>query len=221
MTHAPAWADGLYDGGAIRLPIQSNTELGVLISTLRHELMHAQLHTAAGCMPAWFNEGLAMYFAGTPPARQWVRMLRTPDAYDLAALQVPALEDMPKDRAERAYAESLAMILFLVERAGEPGLKLAVQTLRAASRESPRAALDLWDRLAPGTGHRAVLDVLAHKLFGVTLGSELDALWKGAICCSGLRAVTELGCRGAPLRPDKTAWLDPASTPRVACYTTW
>jgi len=37
-------------------------------------------------MPSWFNEGLAMYFAGTPPARQWVRMLRSPDAFDLASL---------------------------------------------------------------------------------------------------------------------------------------
>jgi hypothetical protein len=220
-THAPAWADGLYDGGAVRLAIQSNTELGVLISTLRHELMHAQLHTAAGCMPAWFNEGVAMYFAGTPPARPWVRMLRNPDGFDLASLQVPTLEAMPKDRAERAYAESLAMIVFLVERSGEPGLKAAVAALRAASRESPRAGLDLWDRLYPGTGHRAVLDSLAHKLFGVSLGSELDALWKGAICCYGLRAVSEMGCRAAPPRPDKTAWLDQASAPRAACYATW
>ncbi len=66
-----------------------------------------------------------------------------------------------------------------------------------------------------------MLDALAHKIFGVPLGSELDSLWKGAICCHGLRAVSELGCRGAPLRPDKTAWLDQASSPRAACYTTW
>lgn len=221
MTHAPAWAEGLYDGGAVRLPAQPGGDLGVSISTLRHEVMHAQLHTSVGCMPAWFNEGLAMYVAGTPPARQWVRMLRSPDAFDLASLETPALDAMPGDRAERAYAESLAMIVFLVEHAGEGGLPAAVQTLRAARRESPRAGLDLWERLYPGTGHREVLDALARKVFGVPLGSELDSVWKGAICCHGLRAVSELGCRGAPLRPDKTAWLDQTSSPRAACYTTW
>lgn len=221
MTHSPAWADGLYDGGAVRLAVQSSADLGVSISTLRHEVMHAQLHTAVGCMPSWFNEGLAMYFAGTPPARQWVRMLRSPDAFDLRSLEAPALDAMPGDRAERAYAESLAMIVFLVEHSGERGLQAAVGTLRASARESPHAGLDLWDRLYPGMGHRDVLDALAHKIFGVPLGSELDSLWKGALCCHGLRAVSELGCRGAPLRPDKTAWLDQASSPRAACYTTW
>ena len=221
MTHAPAWADGLYDGGAVRLAAQPSGDLGVSISTLRHEVMHAQLHAAVGCMPSWFNEGLAMYFAGTPPARQWVRMLRSPDAFDLTSLEAPALDAMPGDRAERAYAESLAMIVFLVEHSGEGGLQTAVQTLRATARPSPHAGLDLWQRLYPSTGHREVLDALAHKIFGVPLGSELDGLWKGAICCHGLRAVSELGCRGAPLRPDKTAWLDQTSSPRAACYTTW
>ena len=221
MTHAPAWADGLYDGGAVRLAIQPCADLGVSIATLRHEVMHAQLHTAVGCMPSWFNEGLAMYFAGTPPARQWVRMLRSPDAFDLTSLEAPALDEMPGDRAERAYAESLAMIVFLVEHSGEAGLPAAVGTLRAVTRGSQRTGLDLWARLYPGTGHREVLDSLAHKIFGVPLGTELDGLWKGAICCHGLRAVSELGCRGGPLRPDKTAWLDQTSSPRAACYTTW
>jgi len=217
---APAWSDGIYDGSAIRLAVRPSAELGVQISTLRHELMHAQLHAAVGCMPSWFNEGLAMYFAGAPPVRQWVRMLRNPDAYDLTALQVPSLAAMPDDRAERAYAESLAMIVFIIERAGEPGLPAAVRALRTLSR-GPRGGLDLWDRLYPGAGHHAVLASLAHKIFGVTLGDELDAIFKGAVCCYGLRAVNELGCRGAPLRFDKTSWLDQTGSPRAACSTTW
>jgi hypothetical protein len=220
-TGAPPWSDGIYDGGAVRLVARPSAELGVQIATLRHELMHAQLHTAAGCMPSWFNEGMAMYFAGTAPIRPWLKMLRSPDAFDLTALQIPSLAAMPNDRAERAYAESLAMIVFLVERAGEPGLAAAVRTLRAASREAPRAGLDLWERMYPGAGHHEVLDTLAHKLFGVALGSELEAIFRGAICCHGLRSVNELGCRGAPLRPDKTSWLDQTSSPRATCSATW
>src|SRR5882672_2942083 len=53
-TSAPRWADGIYDGGAVRVAARPSAELGVEIATLRHELMHAQLHPA-GCMPAWLN----------------------------------------------------------------------------------------------------------------------------------------------------------------------
>jgi hypothetical protein len=218
---APAWSDGIYDGGAVRLEVKPSADLGVQIPTLRHELMHAQLHATVGCMPSWLNEGLAMYFAGSPPARLWVRMLRSPDTFDLTALEVPSLATMPEDRAERAYAESLAMVVFIVERTGEPGLRAAVRALGTLSRESPRGALDLWERLYPGAGHPEVLDSLARKIFGVTPGSELDDIFKGAICCYGLRAVNELGCRGAPLRPDKTSWLDQTSSPRAMCSATW
>jgi len=220
-TGAPAWSEGEYDGGAVRLAVRSSAELGVVIATLRHELMHAQLHTTVGCMPAWLNEGLAMYFAGTAPIRPWIKMLRSPDTFDLTALQIPSLAAMPADRADRAYAESLAMIVFLVERSGPPGIPAAVHALRAASREAPRAGLDLWERLYPGAGHHEVLSALAHKIFGVALGSELDDVFKGAVCCHGLRAVNELACRGTPLRPDRTSWLDQTTTPRAACSATW
>src|SRR6185295_10507347 len=118
-TRAPAWSDGIYDGGAVRVGALPSAELGVDVTSLRHELIHAQLHATVGCMPSWLNEGLAMYFAGAPPIRTWLRMLRNPDGFDLATLEVPSFAAMPDDRAERAYAESLAMIVFIVERSGE------------------------------------------------------------------------------------------------------
>lgn len=219
-THAPSWAGGVYDGGAIHLAVKPSADLGVAISALRHELMHAQLHTAVGCMPTWFNEGLAMYFAGTPPMREWIRMLRSPDGFDLASLRAPVLAVMPSSWADRVYAESLAMIVFIVERTGELGLRGAVQALQAAARESPHRELDLWERLYPDASHRAVLEALAHKIFGVPLGSELDDIFKAAVCCHGLRSVHELHCRGEPLRPDRV-WIDKTSSPRAACYATW
>ena len=220
-TGIPAWADGLYDGGAVRLAVDPGTDLGVNTTILRHELMHAQLHTAVGCMPAWFNEGLAMYFAGTPPARPWVQMLRSPDDFDLTSLQASTLAHLPGDRAERAYAESLAMILFLIDRSGEAGIKTAVQTLAAAVRESPRAGLTLWERLYPRTRHRDVLNVLAQKVFGMALGSELDAVFTATVCCYGFRTVRAFGCRGAPARSDKTTWIDQSSSPHAVCRATW
>jgi hypothetical protein len=120
------------------------------------------------------------------------------------------------ERAERAYAESLAMILFIVERAGDAGLKAAVASVRLG-----RPERGLWEVLYPGTDHRAVLDALARKLFGVPVGGELDAMLRGAVCCHGLRAVGELRCRGVPPRPDRMRWTDQSSSPRDACDATW
>ena len=220
-TRAPAWAVGLYTVGAGSGTRTPRAELAVEVDALRHELMHAQLHGAVGCMPAWFNEGLATYFAETPPIRAWMRMLRNPEISDLGALQVPTFAILPEDRAARAYAESLAMIVYLVERSGELGIKTAAQVLRSAGRESPRAGLDLWDRLYPGTGHRAVVDALARKLFGVAPGNELDAIFQGAVCCHGVRSVRDVACRGAPPRTDRKIWGDSSRSPRALCDATW
>jgi peptidase MA superfamily protein len=214
-THAPEWANGVYDGGAVRIAALPSAELGVEITSLRHEVLHAQLHTV-GCMPAWLNEGLAMYFAGAPPIRSWMTMLRHPDPYDIASLEVPSFAALIDERAERAYAESLAMILFIVERSGDAGLGAAVQSVRLA-----RPERGLWEVLYPGTGDRAVLDALARKLFGVPVGGELEAMFRGAVCCHGLRAVAELRCRGVPPRPDRVRWIDQSSSPRDACDATW
>lgn len=219
-TQAPGWSDGVYNG-AVSVPARPGNDLGIDLASLRHELMHAQLHGAVGCMPAWLNEGLAMYFAGEPPVRAWLKLLRTPDAFDLGSLQGPTFAFLARDRAERAYAESLAMIVYLVEHAGEPGIQTAIRTLRMATRTAPRAGLDLWDRLYPAAGHRALADALAHKLFGIGPGGELDAILQGAVCCSGVRAVGELSCRGAPPRPDRKFWIDRTSSPRALCDTTW
>jgi hypothetical protein len=218
-THAPSWSGGIYDGGAVRVAAYPAADLGVDIAALRHELLHAQLHTAVGCTPAWLNEGLAMYFGGTPPIRALLKMLRNPDGYDLGQLAVPSFVTLSDDRAERAYAESLAMILFVVDRAGEAGLAAAVAALRASPSDAARAAL--WDRLEPGIGQRQLLDAVGRRLFGAPLGAELDAMLRGAVCCHGLRAVTTLGCRGVPPRAERTRWIDPSAVPREVCDARW
>ena len=49
-TGAPKWASGLYNG-AVHIVAIPGREFGVRIETLRHEIMHAELHAAAGCAP--------------------------------------------------------------------------------------------------------------------------------------------------------------------------
>jgi hypothetical protein len=173
--------------------------------------MHAQLHVTVGCMPAWLNEGTAMYYAGEPQVREWLRMLRAPDSYDLRALDAPSLIEMPAERAHRAYAESLAMIVFLVDKYGEPGIRSA---LRALAQPGPAP---LWERVSPGVDHRALMAALARKVFGAAPGAELDAILAGVICCYGLRAVGELSCRAGVPRSGPTTWIDRSDPRRPIC----
>jgi hypothetical protein len=204
-TKAPTWADGVYDGGAVHVP-SSGLEPGVAMAVLRHELMHAQLHVAVGCMPTWFDEGLAMYFAGVPTLHEWFAMLRTPVAWDVTPLHAPAIDDTDPERAHLLYAESLAMVVYVVEHSPMTGVKDTVQWL--ASTPDPTRRTELWEHLFPRATTRPVLDALAQKLFGLPIGAELDGVLAAPICCYGLRSLPDLGCRSAS---------DKATTPRGLC----
>lgn len=196
----PAWVDGLYDGAAVHLAAKPNLDLGVRMSTLRHEVMHAQMHATVGCTPFWFNEGLASYFAGSVPTREWMTMLRTGEPFDLARLREPAVLDLEAENAARMYAVSLAMVLYIVHARGELGLREAVRVAQAA--DSIPTALELWSRTQPNIDYRAILDMLAQRILGLPLGPELDAVLGGSLCCRNLRSPAGLTCR-APT-PDLT-----------------
>jgi hypothetical protein len=204
-TKAPSWADGVYDGAVVHVP-PSAADPGVLMSILRHEVMHAQLHFAVGCMPSWFDEGLAMYFAGSPPMREWFAMLRTPVGWDVTPLHAPAIDDSDPDRARLLYAESLAMVVYAVEHSPLTGVHDAIQWLQ--STQDPTRRTELWEHVYPRATSRTVLDALAQKLFGLPIGPELDAILAGQACCYGLRSLPDLGCRS----PN-----DKATTPRALC----
>jgi len=219
---APTWAAGLYDG-AVRLPPEPRAELGVALSTLRHEVMHAQLHAAVGCMPVWLNEGAAMYFAGPPPAREWLELLRARPPLELAFLEAPALDEHAASRVDRIYAQSLAMVLFDLDRAGGalgPTLGPTLISLADANRASPQAGLALWSRLHPGTDHGPVLDALARRIFGPA-AADLGAALDGPLCCHGLSRATELACRPTAARPNRAIWTDEVSSPRASCRARW
>lgn len=220
-TRAPTWAGGLYDGSVVRLFAQPAEELAVDLDTLRHEIMHAQLHAGVGCMPWWLNEGTAMYFAGEPPLREWLKLLRDRAPYTLATLQRPRVRDFAEGNAHRAYAWALAMTAFVLEPAGEPGLRALLRTVAAADTEA--RALDVFERQWPGVGTAAVLEALARRLFGIPVGPELDLALDGPVCCAGLRSVGELTCRAgtAPPGPPPRQWLDKATAPVAVCRARW
>ena len=189
-TKTPPWVGGLYDGGAVHVPAKGNADLGVAIATLRHELMHAQIHAAVGCVPFWFNEGLANYFAGAPSPREWIAMGRTGESFDLATLRDPAILDLQHSNASRMYAVALAMVVYIVHHKGERGLREAVRLAQTSD-----APLGLWELVHPNVDYRAILDSLAQRVFGAPLGPDLDAVLRGTVCCRNLRQPAELACR--------------------------
>jgi hypothetical protein len=191
-VHAPSFISGIYDGTAIHLGAMARADLGVAIQTLRHETMHAQMHGAVGCTPFWFNEGLAQYFAGTVPIKDFVAMARG-EPFDLDTLREPSIFDMKAENAGRMYAVSLAMVLAIVHRRGEGGLREAVRTAQSA--ESLGAALDLWNRVMPNVEYGDVVETLVSKVFGTVPGA--------VSCCAHLRSPSEVSCRAPGSEPPR------------------
>ena len=208
-TKAPSWATGLYDGAAVHVPLGSGGDLAVNVATLRHEVMHAQLHVAVGCGPFWLHEGLATYFGGAPPIRELFAMLRTGEVYPHAALGDSSVLEQTDDQAGKAYAMSLAMVLHIVDGARDRGV---ADLVRVASDDTRRDDAGLWARVMPGADERVVVEALARRIFGLARGSELEAALAGPLCCRGLRNVDELQCQpGTNATKPKTQWLCRAS----------
>lgn len=219
-TRAPSWAGGLYDGGAVRVFVNPSEELGISLSTLRHEIMHSQVHAAIGCMPFWLNEGLAEYISGPPPLRQWLELLRSPGSFDLRALRNPAIVDRELD-ARHMYGVSLAMVMYIVEHGGQPALQQALRTVQGADTER---AVELWNTMYPRVDYVTVLDSLARKVFDLPL-DQIATLVDGALCCHGLSDVSQTACRVATTRPTTRIWFetwsDLTAAPRAICRLKW
>jgi len=185
----------------------------IRVSTLRHEVMHAQLHTGVGCMPAWFNEGAAQLFAGRPPVATWMTMLKERATFDFDALGAPTIAEAPKDDAPKLYAESLAMLLHVIDRPSQGGLAEVVQSLHEIDVADPELrARTLWRTLSPSTTPSHVRTSLARRLFGVSSEADLDAIFAGPVCCTGERRLADLTCRAETGEPPGDG-LDGARSP--------
>ena len=135
---APAWAAGVYDG-AVRVPALARSDLGVDIHTLRHELVHAQLHVAIGCTSIWLDEGLAQWFENMPPS-VWQQLLRHYEMLEPRALQASTLEEIHAERPEQVYAASLAMVIYALDRG---------DTISDLVHDHRGPPLELWQRRYP------------------------------------------------------------------------
>jgi len=118
VTRTPGWSGGVFDG-RIRLPIRGGLgDPQELERVLTHEYVHALLHSvAAGGVPAWLNEGMAMALEPGGVARAERELTRSRSLMPLDELR-GSFASLPPDRVALAYAESALAAQNIIERAG-------------------------------------------------------------------------------------------------------
>jgi tetratricopeptide (TPR) repeat protein len=131
ITGAPEWSAGGFDG-QIRLPVRGATQnLAEFDRVLTHELTHAMLKSVAPRnLPAWLNEGLAMYFEGHDGALSERRLAAARLFVPLAVLQT-SFARLNTAQALIAYEESAFATRALVDRIGPAGVGQLLQDLSA------------------------------------------------------------------------------------------
>ena len=129
ITGAPEWAAGGFDG-QIRMPVRGATQnLAEFDRVLTHELTHAMLNSVAPRhLPAWLNEGLAMYCEGRDGALSGRRLAAAKIFVPLEALQT-SFSRLTALQAAIAYEESAFAARALLDRIGPTGLGQLLQDL--------------------------------------------------------------------------------------------
>lgn len=132
VTQAPDWAAGVFDG-RLKFPVRGLTAGPDLDRAVRHEYAHALISQLAGSgVPAWLNEGLAMWVEEEVPGerRAWAEEVAGQAEWlPLADLARPfAL--LPQDAATLAYAQSYLVVTHLVERYDERRIPRLLEALR-------------------------------------------------------------------------------------------
>jgi hypothetical protein len=122
----------------------------------------------------------------------------------------------------KLYAESLAMLLHVIERPSQGGLAEVVQSLHEIDVADPELrARTLWRTLSPSTTPSHVRASLAKRIFGVSSESDLDAVFAGPVCCTGERRLADLSCHAGEDEPSRRDGLDggaAAGAPRCRRY---
>jgi stage II sporulation protein D len=120
-TGQPAWVAAVTEGRRIELqPLEALRRRGVLLTTPRHEFVHAALEALGrGRAPRWLVEGLAAHVAGEGPslARSAPQERVSTDELERRLARPGSPEEM-----RALYAAAYAEVSALVRREGEPAV---------------------------------------------------------------------------------------------------
>jgi hypothetical protein len=149
-TCAQGWTGAMFDG-ALHTDAETLASAAESTVMLRHESLHAAMHPLVPHVPTWLDEGLAQYLAeeeGRPHFQSYALMVREHTWVPFGTMNDAFLVIDDAGDAGLAYHQSLAMVLWLVDRRGERGISDAIAWLSSGgdpSRvldEAARGALD-------------------------------------------------------------------------------
>ena len=133
--------------GRIKVPTQGAlTDKEWLARVLRHEYVHALIHErmgmAAGAVPTWLNEGLAMQLAGDT----WPEISEVSANGVSRLIPLPALagswSHLSSDAATLAYLEANSATGYLIQRYGLARVGKILDSLKAGN-TMPQAVEDI------------------------------------------------------------------------------
>jgi hypothetical protein len=136
----------------LKSPNLTNSTLRQYRVSVRHECIHLYqgFHTPLHITPTWYNEGLATYF--TDPYNVQSRIILSRAIINDSLIPLRQLSDFLKYnhiQAELAYAESSALIEFLVVVFGEPIIRSLTDDIKT-TRDFENSLYRLTD-IEPGT----------------------------------------------------------------------
>lgn len=119
LTNAPDWSGGLYDG-KIRIPVGGLTGMNEnLRRILYHEYAHLLIRALArNRVPLWLNEGLAQWAAGETTTLLEKRLAKGEMLVPFAGFE-KSFAGLSATEVPVAYAQSLSLTHFLIDRFGE------------------------------------------------------------------------------------------------------
>ena len=129
LTNAPDWSGGLYDG-KIRIPIGGLTGMNEnLRRILYHEYAHVLIRALArNRVPLWLNEGLAQWAAGETTAPLEERLAQGEKPLPFARFE-KSFAALNTSEVAVAYAQSLSLTKFIIDRFGEAQMIELLQRL--------------------------------------------------------------------------------------------
>jgi tetratricopeptide (TPR) repeat protein len=136
ITEAPSWAGALNDG-KLRIPIEGVTVMNPkLEAVLKHELTHSFLTAMSNqrC-PGWLHEGLAQFMEPRSPdhyGKDLAEIFKDEHQIPLSALD-QTFSGFNPAQARMAYAESLAVVDYLVHAYGMTDVQNMVKRMGAGS----------------------------------------------------------------------------------------
>jgi hypothetical protein len=142
ITEAPSWAGALNDG-KLRIPIEGVTLMNPkLEAVLKHELTHSFLTAMSNqrC-PGWLHEGLAQLMEPRSPdhyGKDLAEIFKNDNQIPLNALD-QTFSGFNPAQARMAYAESLAVVDYLVHAYGMTDVQNMVKRMGAGA--TPEAAV--------------------------------------------------------------------------------